>query len=589
MKIFNKLIILFLCIGSLSCSRSFLEIQPFGSVSEDILKNKEGVDGLLIGAYSLLKGGGTLSGNYDNGWTSLLAPDDARMGSESGVSVEDAFLFDATTPSLNNRWRFIYGAVQRCNDVIRVVNEITDATENEKTQILAEARFLRGVYYLQLATLWKNVPWIDETINYTDRNYLVPNDIDVYPNIEADFQFAADNLTDTKTEVGRVNKWAAKAFLVKTYMFQKKFQEAKPILDDIISNGVTSSGVKYKLLDKYGDNFNTAMRNGSEAVFAVQMSVNDGANGNNGNPMDNYNGTFGGPASCCYGWFQPTFDLVDAFQTDAVTGLPLLDSYFQTPIANDQGLDSSDPFTPYTGTLDPRLDWSVGRRGIPYLDWGVHPGKAWVRSQFTAGPYNSIKNAARQENVLSDRQGGGGGTNTPYSMIRFADVLLWAAECEIEVGSLEKAEEYVNMVRQRAANPDGFVKKYQNNSDPLAGFSDQAAANYKVGLYDNHFASNGKTFARKAVRFERRLELAMEHHRYLDLKRYDGLDLDIADVHNNLMEREKARPNFNPASNYNSGNFVKGRHEFFPIPQDQIDLSVGADGISVLKQNPGYN
>src|SRR5690606_11432211 len=133
--------------------------------------------------------------------------------------------------------------------------------------------------------------------------------------------------------------------------------------------GVTSSGVKYKLLDKYEDNFKTATRNGSEAVFAVQMSVNDGAGGNNGNPMDNYNGTFGGPATCCYGWFQPTFDLVDAFQTDAETGLPLLDNYHETPIANDQGLNSTDAFTPYTGTLDPRLDWSVGRRGIPYLDW----------------------------------------------------------------------------------------------------------------------------------------------------------------------------------------------------------------------------
>lgn len=581
--------ILFLCVTTLSCSRSYLEIQPFGTVSEEILKNKEGVNGLLIGAYSLLKGGGTLSGSYDNGWTSLLAPDDARMGSESGVSVEDAFLFDATTSSLNNRWRFIYAAVQRCNDVIRILPEVTDATESEKTQIEAEAKFLRGIYYLQLATLWKNVPWIDETINYTDKNYLIPNDGDIYPHIEADFQFAAEHLTATKSDVGRANKWAAKAFLVKTYMFQKKFAEAKPVLDEVIEQGVTSSGVKYKLLDKYEDNFKTATRNGSEAVFAVQMSVNDGAGGNNGNPMDNYNGTFGGPATCCYGWFQPTFDLVDAFQTDAETGLPLLDNYHETPIANDQGLNSTDAFTPYTGTLDPRLDWSVGRRGIPYLDWGVHPGKAWVRSQFTAGPYNSIKNAARQENVEADRQGGGGGTNTPYNMIRFADVLLWAAECEIEVGSLEKAEEYVNRVRSRAANPEGFVKKYQDQEDPLGGFTDEPAANYKVGLYNNHFASRGQSYARKAVRFERRLELAMEHHRYLDLKRYDGLDFDMAEVHNNLMAREKVRPEFNPASNYNSGKFIKGMHEYFPIPQSQIDLSVNSEGVSVLIQNPGYN
>jgi hypothetical protein len=117
------------------------------------------------------------------------------------------------------------------------------------------------------------------------------------------------------------------------------------------------------LLPNYGDNFRSAMKN-AESVFIAQMSVNDGSGGENGNPMDFYNGTFGGPATCCYGWYQPTFDLIDAYQTDAVTGLPLLDDYQNTPLPHDQGLTSTDPFTPYTGTLDSRLDHSVGTRGI---------------------------------------------------------------------------------------------------------------------------------------------------------------------------------------------------------------------------------
>ena len=105
----------------------------------------------------------------------------------------------------------------------------------------------------------------------------------------------------------------------------------------------------------------------------------------------------------------------------------MLDTYQLTPVKNDQGLASSDPFTSYAGTLDSRLDWSVGRRGIPYLDWGVNPGKSWVRNQFNAGPYTAIKNAVWRARVASDRQGGGGSTNNPYALIRFADVLLWAA------------------------------------------------------------------------------------------------------------------------------------------------------------------
>src|SRR5690606_19241655 len=239
------------------------------------------------------------------------------------------------------------------------------------------------------------------------------------------------------------------------------------------------------------------------------------------------------------------------------------------------------------GPLDPRLDHNVGRRGIPYLDWGVHPGKAWVRNQFTSGPYNSIKNIATQANVNAERQGGGGGTSNPLNLIRFADVLLWAAECEVEIGSLAKAEEYVNLVRARAANPEGFVYKYLDDNNPLGGYSNVPAANYKVGLYTGQFESNGQSYARKAVRFERRLELAMEHHRFLDMRRYDGNDFDIAEAHNTLMAREAVVPGYNPGSNYNQGVFVKGKHELFPIPLQQIELMDPGDG-SVLKQNPNY-
>lgn len=372
-------------------------------------------------------------------------------------------------------------------------------------------------------------------------------------------------------------------------MFQKKFAEARPLLNEIITNGKASNGKKYDLLPKYGDNFLTATKHGPEAVFAVQMSVNDGANGANGNPMDFYNGTFGGPATCCFGWYQATFDLVDAYQTHAETGLPLLDTYRDTPISNDQGLTSDMPFTPYKGTLDSRLDHIVGRRGIPYRDWGVHPGRSWVRNQFTSGPYNSIKNIATQANVAAERQGGGGGTSNPYNLIRFADVLLWAAECEVEVGSLAQAEVYVNRVRARAANPAGWVHTYINPSNPTGGYTDTPAANYKVGLYTGHFAANGQSYARKAVRFERRLELAMEHHRFLDMVRYDGNDFDIATVINQFMQLEGSRPGFNPTNNYKQGVFVKGRHELLPIPLQQIELSVREKGgASALTQNPGW-
>ena len=588
MKSYSKYIatICLLFLMSSSCQqKDFLEIKPFGSVGESTLSNKAGADGLLIGAYSLLDQGGAIGGNYTTGLSNFAGGDEFNRGTESGGSTTNCFLIDPSQAEFNNKWSFLYASINRCNDVLKLLPNVKDANASELIQFQAEAKFLRGVYYMYLAMLWKNVPWIDEKVDYTTRNYFVPNTVDIYPKIEADFEYAANNLTDTKSQVGRANKWAAKSFLAKAYMFQKKFDKAKVLLDDIILNGKTSNNKKYGLQPKYGDNFKVVTKHSEEAVFSVQNSVNDGGKGANGNPAEFYNGTFGGPSTCCYGWTQPSFDFVDCFQTDPATGLPLLDSYNLTPIPNDQGLASSNPFTPYTGTLDSRLDWSVGRRGIPYLDWGIMPGKSWIRNQFVCGPYASIKEAATLAGVDKEREGGYA-TSTQYNLIRFADVLLWAAECEVEVGTLAAAEKYVNRVRTRAANPAGFVYKYIDNSKPTAGYSTTPAANYKVGLYTGQFTTNGKSYARKAVRFERKLELAMEYHRFFDLRRYDGNEFDQATVLNTFMKSEAARP-ITPNTNYKVGIFVKGKHELYPIPLAQIDLMT-KDGASVLKQNPNY-
>jgi len=572
-------------ISTLSCNQSFLDIKPYGSVSETTLSNEQGANLLLIGAYSLLDGGGATGGNYTIGIGRLRGGDEITQGTETGPSIYNTMLYTEADASIEDRWKFTYAAVNRCNDVLRLLPKVTDSTPQALLQIEAETKFLRGVYYLSLAMFYKNVPWIDETIEYSKKNYFVSNTANIYPQIEADFQFAADNLTETKAQVGRANKWAAKSFLAKTFMFQNKFSEAKTLLEDIIANGQTSNGLKYKLLDRYNDNFITRTKNGSEAVFTVQMSVNDGTTNGNGNYMDRYNGTYGGPATCCYGWGQPTFDYVDAFQTDATKGLPLIDTYQNTPLPTDNGIESNQAFTPYQGTLDSRLDWTVGRRGIPYRDWGVHPGKAWVRNQFNTGPYVVIKNIVEQARVNTDR-GTDGASNNPYSLIRFADVLLWAAECEVEAGSLSKAEEYVNIVRARAANPDGFVKKYLDPSDPMKGYSNEPAANYKVGLYNGEFTSQGKSYARKAVFFERRLELGQEWHRFFDMVRFDGRDYDMNANMSWLMQRE-GKAILNEANNWLLGSFDKTKHAYFPIPLGQIDLSV-IDGKSALVQNPGW-
>ncbi|GAA4435839.1 RagB/SusD family nutrient uptake outer membrane protein [Ravibacter arvi] len=581
-----------------NCRQSFLEIGPKGTVNESTLMTKAGVNGLLTGAYSYLDGVGTREvgkgswfGAVSN-WIFSLASDDAHKGSEfgDGVAFEQIENYSATSVNnvYNDKWIALYDGVQRANEVIRILAKLPAGvlSEDEATQIKAEAVFLRGVYHLEAAKIWENVPFISEDVSFANQNYKVSNKIPVWPKIEDDFRYAAERLTPTKSLPGRANSWAAKAFLAKSYLFQHKYEEARVLLTEIIAGGTTASGQKYDL-GLFSDNFNPSRKNGPESVFAVQMSIQAGTNGQTGNPGDVLTMPIGGPSSCC-GFYQPSFSLVNSFRTDP-NGLPYLDSFNDHAIKSDQGTPSVQPFTPDEGAIDPRLDYTVGRRGIPYLDWGIMPGSAWVRAQSDAGPYIGIKNVyykAAKASTSTSYNGWATATANNYNMIRFADVLLWAAEAEVEVGSLKKAEELVNRVRARAANPAGWVKQYLDKNDPSKGFSAVPAANYKIGLYKGEFESKGQNFAREAVRFERKIELAMEGHRIFDLRRYDNGSGYMAEKLNAFVTFETGVPNFSCA--YLVGaKFQKGKNELFPIPQAQIDLSV-KDGSSTLVQNPNH-
>lgn len=543
-----------------SCGEDFLYIAPLGSIDRDALTNEQGIDLLVVNAYANLteNAWGASIFNWAQGG---MYGGDANKGSDPGdQSVLNEMELYNTMPTngyLNEKWEWTYKGVKRINLALQVLPDVPDMTDAKKNIRKGELMFLRAMFYFESLKLFgPYIPWVDETMLENDPK--VHNDKDVYPNVLTDIDFAIANLPAKPEDVGRVYKWAAVALKAKILMQQGKMAEAKPLLADLLANGSTATGKKYALADDMTQNWDAFRDNTSpESIWEIQFSTDGNNNANSGLSLCYPHNS--GPGGCC-GFYQPSFELVNSYQVDA-NGLPYLNAEYRTKPTVTKVQDSEESISENDPSIavDPRLDFAVGRYGIPYKDYG-YPAKDWVRNPVNGGvflPKKHVYTKAMADADLGkpsyhDGWAPGSAMNVQYLSVR--DAMLLYAECLANDGETKAAMDLVNQIRKRASLDVNIVKTEDG----------KPAANYKIAEYpSSHAAFSDKATCIKAVRMERKLELAMEGQRSFDLFRWGG-EYMAQELHAYVDYEKQYIPKFAGASKLSSARTM------FPVPDGQI-------------------
>lgn len=523
---------------SISCSEDFLTEVPYGEVSPSEITKAENVERAIVSAYSVLNGQIDGASNAYNSpasnWSfgDVVSDDSYKGGGGTGdqnnIHQMEIFNTTATTFDVKRKWMALYEGVKRSNEALKLLNNSVDFDATLKAQRSAELHFLRGHYYFELKKTYNQIPYIDETAETAEdyaRSNVEYTSEELWDKIENDFNLAISGLPDTQSEVGRPTKAAAKAYLAKTALFQNDWQKVYDLTTEVM-------GGNYALLPDFQSVFLPENDNSEEVIFAIQYSVLDGQ-------PSNYNGSIGdrltapgGPFYSQYGFHRPSQNLVNAYKVTS-DGLP---------VENNVNLTAED-------VVDPRLDITIARPGIPYKDLGVNYEENWARDLSTYGEFSPKKRIVSAKSPFHTLVWPYVNAMN-YYVIRYAEVILWRAEAAVELGKLEEARGLVNQIRERAKNST-YVKTLDGSAD---------AGQYAISTYET--AWTDAEAAREAVRTETRLELAMEGHRFFNLVRWGVADK----VMNDYLAVEKTR-----RTHLTNASFVQGKHEYFPIPQEYLD------------------
>ncbi|MGQ1947006.1 RagB/SusD family nutrient uptake outer membrane protein [Geofilum sp. OHC36d9] len=517
---FKYLPILFLFLLS-ACSEDFLQIDPAGKIeSSDFPANDDEVWSMMVGGYNLMQW------NYGRDWNSAffvknLPADDVNAGSSASDQLSyqnlDDFKNEADNTVTTAIWEGFYKTINHCNTIIERVG----TSNSFREQIVAEAKAMRAWNYFELVVMFGDVPFFTQNAT-DDSGYNMPRvaKATIYEQIETDLIDAISVLslksTYSDNHKFRIAKGAAQAMLGKVYLYQEKWSEAHEVLSQVI----LTEGTEYDLEPVFDNIWRRVGEFGVESVFELEYTQQEGYDwgnfGWNGEQESNIHVQLMGPRSPFFsnldkigiipgwGFNLPTAKIGSAFNEMGDNG----PRYKASLMSETEFLDAGGSIV---------ADEDEDGNAVP-----AHDYEGYLRLKYAtfASETNSRGGAAAELNY-----------STNWRLIRYADVLLMAAEAYNEDDKPELGVVEINKVRKRA----------ELDELPL---------------------SISQADLREAIIKERQLELAFEGCRYWDLIRWG------------LAEQELG-----------AMGFMSNKHELFPIPQSEISANTA---ISQEDQNPGH-
>ena len=580
-KSFGILAVALTGLGAVSCG-DMLDLKPQGVLSSEQMDEEKAVD-LMTAAYATLMnhyfGNNESFAGPINNWVIDLRSDDALKG--GGALTHEEYMHQleignvlSNNAVINDKWLNNYFSISRCNTAIQTLAASGALDDDVKESYIAEMKTLRAYYYFDMLRLFKKFPYIDETMNASEVPAGNKTRREVAELIKQDLRDAYQVLPETQSMPGRFNKFVAAGILARVDLFTatSEFTDNTAAVWAEVEqycNYVIGSG-HYNLFDHFQDISKPEMNNGVESVMAVQFSSDNSPSMYNFNNCLNCTVSEGNLYGNGDDFYLGSQDLVNAFMTDG-SGLPYFNGYDGTEVigraayvkANPDDPDTEDPEEAklyYSGNVDPRLDLTFGRIGMYWRADASHQyiyNKNWCRalgiySQFSGKkPYPAPYDPHVQVGVVP-----WGASTLNYMIIRYSDILLMKAEALIEQNKdIQDAIVLINQVRKRAAD------SVDPNYTPMD--LNPTIVNYNVGQYP--LTGWNQASARQALRYERRLEFALEGLRWFDLLRW-GI---AAETVNKYYKYEVQ------FQEYYNGASLSETNYYFPIPIDQVDTSNG--------------